>query len=111
MDAHIVVPLALFACVTYAFRAVLDAALRYRLLRMGSSPDLVRAILDGEERQRRIVALRWGIVLTALAIAFALIKALGWNEVSPGVIAVLAATTGLGNLAFFTVSKRLMGPS
>jgi hypothetical protein len=111
MDTHIVVPLALFACVTYALKAVLDGALRYRLLRAGGSPDVIRAILEGEDHQRQRAALRWGIVSTSLAVGFALIKLLGWSEISSGVVAVLAAAIGLGNLAFFAVSRRLNGSS
>jgi hypothetical protein len=111
MDVHIVVPLALFVCVTYALKAVLDAALRYRLFRAATSPDVIRAILEGEDHQRQGAALRWGIVSTCLALGFALIRFLGWNEISSGVVAILAAAIGLGNLALFAVFRRLYGSS
>jgi len=107
MDTHIVVPLALFACVTYALKAVLDATLRYRLLHATISPDVIRAILEGEAHQRQGVSLRWGILSTSLALGFASIKLLGWNEISSGVVAVLAAAIGLGNLVLFAVFRRL----
>jgi hypothetical protein len=107
MDQHIVVPIAVFVCVAYAFKAVLDAGMRYWILRSGETVERVQAILQGEERQRRLASLRWGIVLVVLAIGFGLIQVLGWKDLSPGVIAVLAATTGLGNLAFFAISRRI----
>jgi hypothetical protein len=107
MDTHIVVPLALFACVTYALKAVLDAALRYRLLRAAISPDVIRAVLEGEDHQRQGAALRWGIVSTSLAVGFTFIKLFGWNEISSGAVAVLAAAIGLGNLVLFVVLRRL----
>lgn len=107
MDPHVFVPLALFACVTYAFKAILDATLRYRLLRAGGSPDLVRAILEGEERQRRVASLRWGLVTTAIGLGFGIVKVFGWTEISAGVVAVLAVATGVGNLAFYVLCKRL----
>jgi hypothetical protein len=43
----------------------------------------------------------------ALAAAFGLIQASGWNEVTPGVIALLIGATGLGNLAYYMLSRRL----
>jgi hypothetical protein len=107
MDTHIVIPLALFGCITYVFKAVLDAALRYRLIRAAVSADVIRAVLEGENSQRQAAALRWGIVATSLAFGFALIKILGWNDISAGVVAILAAANGLGNLVFFAVFRRL----
>jgi hypothetical protein len=107
MDVHIVVPLALFGCLTYAFKAVLDAALRYRLTRAVGSAEVMRTILDAEENHRQATALRWGIVATSLALGFALIKALDWNDISAGVIAILAAAIGLGNLLFFAIVRRV----
>jgi len=51
--------------------------------------------------------LRWGIVLVALALGFGLIQWFGWQDVTPGLVAVLAGATGLGNLAFFAISRKL----
>jgi len=107
MDVHVVIPLALFACVTYVLKAVMDAALRYRLLRAAVSSDVLRAVLEGEDHQRKVVALRWGILSSSLALGFGLIALLGWNEISPGVVAILAAAIGLGNLVLFAVIRRL----
>jgi hypothetical protein len=107
MDVHVVVPLALFACVTYALKAVLDAALRYRLLRAAVSSDVIRAVLEGEDHQRKVTALRSGILLLSLGLGFGFIALLGWKEVSAGVVAILAAAIGLGNLVLFAVVKRV----
>ena len=107
MDVHVVIPLALFACVTYVLKAVMDAALRYRLLRAAVSSDVLRAVLEGEDHQRKVVALRWGILSSSLALGFGLIALLGLNEISPGVVAILAAAIGLGNLVLFAVIRRL----
>jgi len=107
MDVHVVVPLALFACVTYALKAVLDAALRYRLLRAAVSSEVIRAVLEGEDHQRKAVALRWGVLSLSLGLGFGFIALLGWKEVSAGVVAILAASIGLGNLVLFAVIKRV----
>jgi len=107
MDQHIVIPIALFACVTYAFRAVLDAILRERLLRLGVTQELVQAIVRGEERQRRNAALRGGLVFVLLALGFALIQGIGWNELNAGAVGILAAAIGLAQLGYFILSRRM----
>lgn len=108
---HNAVPIVLFLCVTYGFvyavKAIVDARMRSLLARSGTSEELIRTILQGEEQQRRHGSLRWGLILVSVAVGFGLIAAFGWNDITPGVIAVLAGTTGLGNLAFFAVSARL----
>ena len=105
-----VVPIALFLCVTYGFtyaiKALVDARMRSLLARSGTSEELIRAIIHAEDLQRRRAALRWGIILVALALAFGSIQAFGWSEITPGVIALLAGATGLGNLAFFALAPR-----
>jgi hypothetical protein len=107
-----VVPIALFLCVTYGFtyaiKALLDARMRSLLARSGTSEELIRAIIQAEDLQRRRASLRWGIILVGLALAFGLIQAFGWNEITPGVVALLAGATGLGNLAFFVLAPRLI---
>ena len=77
------------------------------MLDSGGSQDLLRSMLEGEEVRRRHGSLRWGVTLVALAIGFGLVQASGWDEVNPGVIAVLVGATGLGNLAYYLMSRRL----
>jgi hypothetical protein len=43
----------------------------------------------------------------ALAAGLALIQALGWRDLTPGLVAVLAGATGLGNLVFYAIARRL----
>lgn len=107
MDVKALIPIILFFCVTYAFKLVVDARMRYLLLRVGDSTDLVRSLVIAEEQQRRQSSLRWGLILIALAVGFGLIEAIGWRDIGPGSIAVLALVTGIGNLAFFAISRRL----
>ena len=102
-----IVPLGLFACATYAFKIVVDARTRYVMLKAAGSDELLRSVLLGEEQQRRLDSLRWGLILLALGIGFGVIEALGRTEITPGSIAILAGATGLGNIAFFAISRRL----
>ncbi|MBA2079487.1 hypothetical protein [Rhodanobacter sp. PCA2] len=107
MEAGILVPISLFVCITYAIKVCVDAVVRRRMLEAGGTAELVNSVLRDEELRRRHSSLRWGIVLLSLALGFGLIQASGWQEITPGLIAVLAGATGLGNLVFFAVSRKL----
>ena len=107
MEAGLLVPITLFAAIAYSIKAVVDARVRKQLVASNGAPDLVRSILEGDESNRRLSSLRWGITLVALSIGFAIVEAAGWREITPGVIAVLVGALGLGNLAFFALSRRL----
>ncbi|MBN8924395.1 MAG: hypothetical protein BGP10_08855 [Rhodanobacter sp. 68-29] len=107
MEAGILVPISLFVCITYAIKVCVDAVVRRRMLEAGGTAELVNSVLRDEELRRRHSSLRWGIVLLSLALGFGLIQAFGWQEITPGLIAVLAGATGLGNLVFFAVSRKL----
>ncbi len=110
MDSEILlpfIPISLFLCITYAIKAIVDARVRRQLVSSNVSQDLVKSIIEGDETRRRHASLRWGIILMALAVAFVLIEAFGWRDVTPGVIAVLLGAVGLGNLAYYAMSRRL----
>lgn len=101
------IPIVLFLCITYAIKAFLDARVRQRMVSAGVGEDMVSSLLKEEEQRRRLGSLRWGVVLVALAIGFGIIQAAGWDQVNAGVVAVLAAATGLGNLAYFVMARRM----
>ena len=107
MNLGILIPISLFVCITYAIKVVVEAMVRRRMVDAGGSEELVNSILRDEELRRRHSSLRWGVVLLAIAVGFGLIQAFGWDEVTPGVVAVLAGATGLGNLVFFVLSRRI----
>lgn len=107
MNFETLIPISLFICVTYAIKAVVDARVRGRMIASGGSEELVSSILRDEEQRRRHSSLRWGIVLVSVAVGFGLIQWAGWKEVTPGMVAVLAGATGLGNLVFFAIARRI----
>ncbi|MBN8894949.1 MAG: hypothetical protein J0I71_08965 [Rhodanobacter sp.] len=107
MNFEALIPISLFVCIAYAIKVVVDARVRQRMVAAGGSADLVDSVLRDEELRRRHSSLRWGIVLVALALGFGLIQWFGWQDVTPGMVAVLAGATGLGNLAFFAISRKL----
>ena len=107
MDFDLLIPITLFVCVTYAIKALLDARTRGKLIAANGSEELIRSLVQNEEQQRRHASVRWGVVLVCLAVGFALIDFFGWEEVTPGAIAVLLGATGVGNLASFAISRNL----
>jgi hypothetical protein len=107
MNFGILIPISLFVCIAYSIKVCMDARVRRRMVEAGGSAELVDSLLRDEELRRRHSSLRWGIVLLSLALGFGLIQWFGWDEVTPGLIAVLAGATGLGNLVFFAISRRL----
>ncbi|MFT3763323.1 MAG: hypothetical protein QM599_07770 [Pseudoxanthomonas sp.] len=107
MDLGFIVPVTLFLCITYAIKAVVDAWMRRRIIESHGSEELLRSLLEGDEVRRRQGALRWGSILTLLAVGFGLIEAFGWRDVTPGAIAILLGATGLGNLIYFALGRRL----
>ena len=107
MDAErVLVPIVLFVCATLAFKALLEAVIRMRLMRLGQSETSLRVLLDTDRFQRRAGALRSGIALVALACGAALIEAFGWRDVTPGAVAAVVLPMGIGELLFYFLSQR-----
>jgi hypothetical protein len=107
MDAQrVLVPIALFVCATIAFRALLEAVIRMRLMHLGRTDASLRAMPDADRFQRRSGALRSGIALVALATGAAIIEAFGWRDVTPGAVAAVVLPMGLGELIFYFLSQR-----
>ena len=106
MNFEIFVPISLFAAIAYSIKAVVDARVRRQLVQSNVSQDLVRSIVEGDELRRRHASLRWGIVLVALAIGFGLIDTVGWDDVTPGAVALLLGAIGLGNLVHYLLTRK-----
>lgn len=74
-------------------------------IQSNGSEEMLRSLLDGEETRRRQASLRWGTIFVALAVGFGLVEAFGWDELSPGVFAVLLGATGIGNLVAYYLGR------
>lgn len=107
MNLGDLIPISLFICITYAIKVVVDARVRRQMVSVGGSEELVRSVLQSEELRRRHASLHWGVVLVALAAGFGLIQGFGWRDLTPGLVAVLVGATGLGNLVFYAIARRL----
>lgn len=108
MNLDVLLPITLVVGIVYSIKAVVDARLRRHIVNAGGPVEMVNSLLRDEQLQRRHSSLRWGIVLLSMALGFGLIEWFGWNEITPGAIAVLAGSTGLGNLMFFAISRRIV---
>jgi hypothetical protein len=103
----VLIPIALFASIAYSIKAVVDAYARRRIIESRGSEELVRSLIEGEATRRRLTSLHWGSVLVLLSVGFGLVELLGADRVTPGVIALLLGATGLGNLAYYFLVRRL----
>jgi hypothetical protein len=106
IDVHLV-PIVLFVCIAFAIKAVLDARVRGKLIAANSSEELIRSMLVSEQQRRRYDSLHWGVVLICLAVGFALIEAFDWKDATPGAIAVLLGASGVGELMFYIVARKI----
>lgn len=107
MDFDLLIPITLFICIAYAIKVTVDAYTRRRIIESRGSEELVRSLLEGETTRRRQASLHWGSVLLALAIGFGLVELIGATRVTPGVIALLLGATGLGNVGYYLLERRL----
>ncbi len=106
MNFEILIPITLFICIVAAIKFVVDSRLRRRLAETHADQELIRAMLQADEQSRRVSALKWGIVLTLLGLAFGLIDVLNLDSESPATWGLLIGTTGLGMLGFHLVASR-----
>lgn len=107
MNFEVLIPITLFIAIAYAIKVTVEAYTRRRIIESRGSEDLVRSLLDGEAARRRQSSLHWGSVLLALAVGFGLVEMIGVDQVTPGTIALLLGATGLGNLAYYLLERRL----
>jgi len=107
MDLDIFIPITFFISIVYAIKVVVDARMRSKLVSANVSEDLLKSMLVVDEQQRRHASLRWGIVLSCLGVAFALVETFDWQEAGPGAIALVLGATGIGNLVFYWAARQL----
>lgn len=102
---QIIVPIALFVCITYAFCVVVHALLRYRMLREPGTEEVLRSIVGAERADRRLSSLRWGLLAIALSIGFLVLDRLETDGLSPLAFAVLLGATGLSQLLYYALTR------
>lgn len=106
MDFAFFVPITFFVCVTLAIKYIIDGRVRRRLAETNASEDLVKSILLADEQARRLSALKWGIVLSAVGIAFGLIGGLHLDTENPAIAGLLIGSAGIGMLIYHFVASK-----
>lgn len=107
MEFGLLVPITAFICVVWAIKIIVDSRLRRRLAETNASEDLIRSMLTADEQGRRLSALKWGLVMTLLGLAFGLISALHLDSQNPGTWGLLIGAAGIGMLAYHALVNRL----
>jgi hypothetical protein len=107
MQFDLLIPLAGIVAIAYSIKTVVEAYSRRRIAEAVGSEALLRELLQGEAERRRHASLHWGCVMTALALGFGLVQATGSDHVSAGAVALLLGATGLGNLGYYLLARRL----
>lgn len=102
---QIIVPIALFICITYAFCVVVQALLRYRMTREPGTEEILHSILAAERADRRLSSLRWGLLAIALSIGFFVLDRIDADGLSALSFAVLLGATGLSQLLYFAMTR------
>lgn len=110
MNSSIIVPIALFLCVSlgicYVVRLLVSARLRIKTLQTCNSKELVESIVLSDARRDQLASLRWGLLSITEAIGMGLVQLLGWTNVNFGIAAILLGAFGLGSLLFFWFGRR-----
>ena len=106
MEFGLLVPITAFICIVMAIKVIVEARLRSRMAETNASEDLVKSMLVADEQSRRLSALKWGLVLTVIGLAFGLISALKLDSQDPGTWGLLIGAAGIGMLAYHAIASR-----
>lgn len=106
MDFALLVPITAIIAVVMAIKVVVDSRLRRRLAETNPSEELMKQMMAADETARRLSALKWGLVLTLLGIAFGIIDAIGLGSDDPGTWGILLAAAGIGMLGYHAVANK-----
>ncbi len=106
MDFTILIPITLFLCVVASIKIVAETRLRRRRAETHASEELVKGMLEADEQARRLSALKWGLVLVLVGLAFGLIDWLALDHESPAMYGLLLGAAGLGMLGYHVASLR-----
>jgi hypothetical protein len=107
MDFALFVPISLFFAIVLAIKVVVDARWRKRLVETNPSEELMKSVMLADEASRRLSALKWGLVLTLVGVAFGIIDGINLSSDSPGAWGILFAASGIGLLAYHAIANKV----
>lgn len=106
MDFALLIPISLFVCVVYAIKVVVDGRMRRRLAETNGSEELFKAMLVADEQSRRLGALKWGMVLTAVGVSFFIQQVLKLGPEDPATFGLFFVAAGAGLLGYHLLASR-----
>ena len=106
MEFGLLVPITALICTVMAIKDIVEARLRSRMAETNASEDLVKSMLVADEQSRRLSALKWGLVLTLIGLAFGLISAMHLDSQDPGTWGLLIGAAGIGMLVYHAIANR-----
>ena len=106
MEFGLLVPITALICTVMAIKVIVEARLRSRMAETNASEDLVKSMLVADEQSRRLSALKWGLVLTLIGLAFGLISAMHLDSQDPGTWGLLNGAAGIGMLVYHAIANR-----
>ena len=106
MEFGLLVPITAYICIVMAIKVIVEARLRSRMAETNASEDLVKSMLVADEQSRRLSALKWGLVLTLIGLAFGLISAMHLDSQDPGTWGLLIGAAGIGMLVYHAIANR-----
>jgi hypothetical protein len=107
MDLALFIPIAIVIGIVMAIKIIVENRLRRRLAETNASEDLIKSMLVADEQSRRLSALKWGLVMVLIGIAFGLISALHLDGDNPGTWGLLIGFAGAGMLAYHAMANRV----
>lgn len=99
------IPMVGFVCVVGIIKIITDNRVRRRLAETHATEDMVRSILEADERNRDEGSLKWGIVAVVIAISFALIDIFDMSPERPGTFGLVIGAAGVGLLVYRLARK------
>ena len=106
MDFAYLIPITLFVCIVLAIKVIVDARVRRRIAETNPSEEAMKAMIAADEVSRKLSALKWGLVLTMIGIAFGIIDGANLSSEAPGAWGILFAAAGVGLLAYHGIANR-----
>ena len=107
MEFEIFIPITLFICIAFIVKFVVDGRMRRRLAETNASEDLVKAMLLADEQNRRLAALKWGMVLTIVGLAFFGQQVFHLGSQDPATYGLLFVGAGLGLLGYHVIAGKV----
>lgn len=106
MDFALLIPITLFICIAYAVKVVFDSRVRRRLVESNGSEELVKAMLQADEQSRRLGALKWGMVLTTVGLAFFIQQVTDLGPQDPATWGLMFVAAGVALIGYHVISAR-----